>query len=313
MIGKKPEFSFMLRVREQIGCGDIVQAKGGKGITIAVLDTGVAMHPDLADRILAFRDFTRGRTASYDDSGHGTHVCGIACGSGLLSDGRYRGIAPLAGLVVGKVLDEKGDGTVDAMLAGISWVMQEREKFGIRILNVSVGVGGKMGEEKEAILKEMLESAWKKGLAVVCAAGNNGPFQGTLSTIGRSPFLITVGCHDGGYYRDKANRCAAYSARGSLLDTVRKPDIVAPGTEIISCNGKIKKARNGYANAYIAKSGTSMATPIVSGSLALLLHKHPEYDNETAKRKLLYSAEDLNEPWYQQGWGMINVARMLEG
>lgn len=303
----------MYRVREQTGCGNVVQAGGGRNITIAVLDTGVAKHPDFEDRILGFRDFTNGKREPYDDSGHGTHVCGIACGSGLLSAGRYRGMAPKANLVVGKVLDEKGDGAVETMLEGISWVMQKKDEWGIRILNVSVGVGRLMNEKKEDILREKLESAWQKGMLVVCAAGNNGPACETLSSIGKSPSLITVGCHDGEYYKEKKNRCASYSARGARFDTVRKPDIVAPGTEIISCNGTFRKNRSGYANAYIAKSGTSMATPIVSGALALLLQKHPEYDNETAKRKLLFTAEDLKEPWYQQGWGMLNVSRLLEG
>lgn len=303
----------MYRVRGQIGCRDIVQAGGGKNVTIAVLDTGAAKHPDFVDRILAFKDFTKGKEEIYDDSGHGTHVCGIACGNGALSSGRYRGIAPKAGLVVGKVLDEKGDGAVDAMLNGINWVMQNMERYHIRILNVSVGIGGKMNEERENLLKSKLESAWRKGLLVVCAAGNNGPECESLSSIGRSPSLITVGCHDGSFFIDKSNRCSSYSARGGKFDTIRKPDIVAPGTEIISCNSKFKPVKKGYQNAYIAKSGTSMATPIVSGALALLLQKHPEYDNETAKRKLLYSADDLKEPWYQQGWGMINVARMMEG
>lgn len=303
----------MFRVREQIGCNRIPSGQNGKGVTVAVLDTGVAQHPDLADRIIGFQDFVNGRMGAYDDSGHGTHVCGIACGSGRLSGGRYCGVAPQAGIVVGKVLDAQGDGTVNAMLSGIRWVMQERERLGIRVLNVSVGVSGQMDERKEALLKEMLESAWQKGLAVVCAAGNNGPGENTLSEIGRSPFLITVGCHDGGYYQGRSNRCAAYSARGGLLDTIRKPDIVAPGTGIIACNGACRRARGGYLNAYVAKSGTSMATPIISGTLALLFQKHPEYDNETAKRKLLYAADDLHEPWMAQGWGMVNVGRTLDG
>ena len=302
----------MNRVREQIGCYSRFQVSTKNEVTIAVLDTGVAKHPDLADRILGFYDFVDEKKDVYDDSGHGTHVCGIACGNGVLSSGRYCGMAPYAGLVAGKVLDKKGDGELSSMLQGIDWVLQNKERWNIRILNVSVGVGQLMSEEKEKMLREKLEGAWKEGLLVVCAAGNNGPECGTLSTIGKSPYLITVGCHDGEYYKDKANRCAAYSGRGGKFDTFRKPDIVAPGTEIISCNAAFTKSRTGYSNAYRSKSGTSMATPMVSGALALLLQKYPAYDNETAKRKLLFSATDLQEPWYQQGWGMLNVARMLE-
>lgn len=303
----------MQRVREQIQCEKIVQAITGKNVTIAVLDTGVEPHPDLEGKILDFKDFVNGRETPYDDSGHGTHVCGIACGSGFASEGKYKGVAPKANLVVGKILDKSGDGMMEDMVEAILWVLQNRERYNIRILNISVGVGKMLNNLKEEMLKEKLESAWQKGLLVVCAAGNNGPAKNSLSEIGRSSMLITVGCHDGEYFKDKSNRCATYCARGSLYDTIRKPDIVAPGTEIISCNKDWKKNRHRYTNAYVAKSGTSMATPIVSGALALLLQKYPEYDNETAKRRLLFSAQDLKEPWYQQGWGMLDVAHMLEG
>ena len=299
----------MHRVREQIGCEQL--SWDGSRITIAVLDTGIADHPDFKDRILDFYDFIYDREMPYDDSGHGTHVCGIAGGSGLLSAGRYKGIAPGAGLVVGKVLDRNGDGAVDAMVSAIDWVMEIKEENNIRILNVSVGVGQLINGEKADKLKNKLEEAWKRGLLVVCAAGNSGPACDSLSTIGKSPMLITVGCHDGEYFKEKENRCSSYSARGPMAGKIRKPDIVAPGTEIISCNGKYIKKRGNFYNAYISKSGTSMATPVISGALALLLQKHPEYDNETAKRKLLYSAKDLKEPWYQQGWGMVNVAGLL--
>ena len=106
----------MFIARKQIGCEDFTGKGGGEGITIAVLDTGISTHPDFRGRILAFRDFVNGMPYVYDDSGHGTHVCGIAAGNGQLSRGRYRGVAPRASLVVGKVLNEQGDGSVDAML-----------------------------------------------------------------------------------------------------------------------------------------------------------------------------------------------------
>lgn len=302
----------MKRVRKQIGCENVVQALNGKNITIAVLDTGVAIHPDLQDKVLAFKDFVNGRNIPYDDSGHGTHVCGIASGTGFASEGEYRGIAPGSNLVVGKILDRNGDGIMEDMVEAILWVLAIREQYNIRILNISVGVGKMLNNLKEERLKEKLESAWEKGLLVVCAAGNNGPAKNSLSEIGKSSTLITVGCHDGEYFSEKANRCATYCARGSIYDTVRKPDIVAPGTEIVSCNTDFQENRGKYAHAYVSKSGTSMATPIISGALALLLEKHQEYDNETAKRRLLYSARDLKEPWYVQGWGMLDVENMLK-
>ena len=182
----------------------------------------------------------------------------------------------------------------------------------IKILNISVGVGKRMNTEKEKVLRDKLEALWLDGILVVCAAGNNGPKADSLSYIGKSPYLITVGCHDGMFYKDHKDRCSLYSGRGENLSAIRKPDIVAPGTHIISCNSLCTKTKKGFRNAYCSKSGTSMATPIVSGALALLLEKHPGYNNETAKRKLLFSAMDLNEPWYQQGWGMVNVTRLLE-
>lgn len=303
----------MFRVRRQIGCGDDGPAAGqGRVCTIAVLDTGVAGHPDLAGRILDFRDFVNHKNAAYDDSGHGTHVCGIACGNGRLSAGRYRGISPFSNLVVGKVLDREGNGNAQTMIEGIKWVLDKREKYGIRILNISIGTGQLDDKEREAALVGWLETAWDMGLLVVCAAGNGGPQWNTISSLGSSSRLVTVGCHDGEYYRDMPNRCETYSGRGSMLSSVRKPDVVAPGTEILSCDARCRRGRRGYVHAYTSKSGTSMATPIVSGALALLFQQDPECRNEMAKRRLLYSATDLGEPWYKQGYGMLNVKKLLE-
>ena len=312
MIRKKAGGLFMFRVRRQIGCvDDGPQWRPEKICTVAVLDTGVAGHPDLAGRILDFRDFVNSKSMIYDDSGHGTHVCGIACGSGKLSAGRYRGISPLSNLIVGKVLDREGNGTVEAMIEGIKWVLDTREKYGVRILNISIGTGQLDDKDREAALVGWLETAWDAGLLVVCAAGNGGPQWNTISSLGASARLITVGCHDGEYYRNMPNRCETYSGRGSMLSSVRKPDVVAPGTEIISCDAKCRMGRRGHVHAYTSKSGTSMATPIVSGALALLLQQDPKCRNELAKKKLLYSATDMGEAWYKQGYGMLNVKKLL--
>ncbi len=302
----------MFRVRKQIGYTQKLALSIKENRTvIAMLDTGVAEHPDFENRIIAFKDFINGRETPYDDSGHGTHVAGCMCGSGRLSGGMYKGIAPDNFLFVGKVLDDKGDGMVEKMLSGIDWVLENKDKYHIRILNISIGIGEKAGQDRIKPLLEKIDEAWDCGLIVVCAAGNGGPGSMTLSPIGAGRKVITVGCHEDGYFGDREDLCENYSGRGPSPYDMRKPDIVAPGTDIVSCNAFWERRRNRYYNAYVKKSGTSMATPIVSGAMALLLQKHPEYTNEQAKRKLQNTARDLQEPWCKQGYGMIDLNSLL--
>jgi len=301
----------MQRVRELVS-GNVKNGLDGSGITIAVLDTGLGNHPDLIGKAVGFRDFVGHRNLMYDNNGHGTHVCGILCGSGRLSSGRFRGMAPGAKLVVGKVLDEKGDGCTETMLEGLDWIMQVRERYAIRILNLSVGIGSLDEWDKEMALRNKIEEIWESGVLVICAAGNKGPGEGTISSVGGSSRVVTVGCHDGSAVGGSARKCEAYSGRGILGSPIRKPDLVAPGTDIVSCNVGYRSFIGKNRNAYIAKSGTSMATPVVSGAAALVLQKYPESTNEKCKQKLQFSATDLGLPWNQQGWGMLNVERLLE-
>ena len=302
----------MFRVRKQIGyTQELISSIKENRIVVAMLDTGVAEHPDFENRIIAFKDFVNGREKPYDDSGHGTHVAGCMCGSGRISGGMYKGIASESFLFVGKVLDEKGDGMVEKMLSGIDWILENKDRYHIRILNISIGIGEKAGENRIKPLLEKIDEAWNCGLIVVCAAGNGGPKSMTLSPIGAGRKVITVGCHEDGYFGDREDLCENYSGRGPSPYDMRKPDIVAPGTDIVSCNAFFERRRNRYYNAYIKKSGTSMATPIVSGAMALLLQKHPEYTNEQVKRKLQNTARDLHEPWCKQGYGMIDLNSLL--
>lgn len=302
----------MLRVRKQLGCSDELQKScGNSGVTVAMLDTGIAAHPDFENRLVAFSDFVNGRREPYDDSGHGTHVAGCMCGCGKLSDGKYKGIAPGSRLVVGKVLDYKGDGIIEGMASGIEWVIRNKKEYDIRILNISIGMGDAAGKNRMEQLLALVDEAWACGLIVVCAAGNAGPGAMTISPIGARKKVITVGCNEGGYFGDRANLCESYSSRGPSLYDMKKPDIVAPGTDIVSCNAFFERRGWRYRNAYIAKSGTSMATPIVAGALALLLQKYPYYTNEQAKKKLISTARDLKEPWNKQGAGMIQINSLL--
>lgn len=304
----------MQRVREQVQVPEQTYngSRQAEPVTVAVLDTGIGYHPDLAGRLLAFSDFVEGRPLPYDDSGHGTHVCGILCGSGEVSGGRFRGMAPDAKLVVGKVLDRQGEGSCDIMQNALEWVLQVKNRYGIRILNISVGIGDLKQRYKERMLREALEMLWNHNILVVCAAGNTGPGDGSISEMASSRKVLTVGCHDGRYCKNDPGRCETYSGRGRRYDVTRKPDIVAPGTRILSCNAFWQNRGGRIYRPYVAKSGTSMATPIVSGAAVLAMGKYPDISNEEFVRLLSLTATDLGEPWNKQGFGMLNVRRLLE-
>lgn len=284
----------------------------GDSVTAAILDTGFAMHPDLESRLMAFRDFCGGFSRPYDDNGHGTHVAGCLCGSGACSQGLYSGIAPKCRVVAGKVLDENGEGAVEDMIAGVRYVMETKKLYHTRILNISVGMNH-IEKEKQAELIAWLERAWSEGLFVVVAAGNNGPGDGSLSELGLSPHVIAVGCHDGKNFPDRKHACENYSGRGPSGLHLKKPDLVSPGTEVISCNAGFRKNRRGsVSNPYTAKSGSSMAVPAVSGAAALLWQKYPHFTNVQIREKILRSAKDLGEPYEKQGWGMLCVGAALK-
>lgn len=289
---------------------DIPADKMGDGVTIAFLDSGIANHPDFAGRIVAFRDFVNGKSFPYDDVGHGTHVCGIAAGDGKSSGGIYSGIAPHAGIIMAKVLNDKGDGNSEDMLNAINWLLELRKKVPFSILNISIGTKSDRENGNVRLLMEAVEQAWSEGVVVTCATGNNGPFAMSLTPMAMSKKAISVGCHDEGYHTKSGYCCEDYSGRGPSKYDLRKPDLVAPGTEIVSCCHRFSGNTRKY-TPYIKKSGTSMSTPIVSGSIALLLSKYPELNNDDVKQRLLYSARDLKEIWTKQGWGMLDVQKLL--
>lgn len=301
----------MLRVKKQIGITPklltpiLNHLNTEPPVGVAVLDTGISPHPDFHNRILAFHDFVNHHSFLYDDGGHGTHVAGCIGGSGKMSRGMYSGMHPGCRLVVGKVLNRKGEGNIEDMLEGLDWVFDHQKEWNIRIINISVGMGAQNKSRQMSELIEKIDEAWKRGFVVVCAAGNDGPEPMSLSLLGAGKQVISVGCHEGGFFGKSESLCENHSGRGPSIYAIRKPDIVAPGTRIVSCNAQFRKTP------YIAKSGTSMATPIVSGALALFLQKYPHLTNEDAKRKLLYSAKDLGESWNKQGWGMLQMEKLL--
>lgn len=276
----------------------------GHGIGVAVLDTGCFPHEDLNGRLPAFRDLVRRRSSLYDDNGHGTHVCGIIGGSGIASQGKFCGMAPGCHLIPVKVLDHRGNGFVSDVLAGLRWIREQQYNLHIRIINISVGSVSRRNMDENSALVRGVNEAWDAGLIVVVAAGNMGPGNGTITTPGISRKVITVGCSDDHQeVRVMGNRMIDYSGRGPTKNCICKPDIVAPGASITSCSNR--------PGSYAAKSGTSMATPLVSGAIALLLEQHPDMTNRDVKLHLRSRAVDLGLPRNQQGWGLLDLKRLL--
>ena len=302
----------MRRVKETVHyfCNDILFGHiDGHGVTTAVLDTGISPHPDLKGRIVAFGDMLYGKKRMYDDNSHGTHVAGIIAGSGGLSSGLYAGIAPASQIVAVKVLDQKGEVNIRFLIEGIKAILRNRDKWQIRIVNISIGTLPHQGDEEEMELMRWVDRLWDEGLVVVTAAGNFGPRSGTVTIPGISKKVITVGASDDGNQKDRYGKVGTnYSGRGPTSECVCKPDLVAPGSYIRSCNGFSQKKNQ---KAYSVKSGTSMSAPVVSGAVALLLSKYPDMKNVEVKLRLLMSADDMGKDPNIQGRGLLNIEKLL--
>lgn len=301
----------MDRVKRLIryACADRLRLYG-EGVRIAVLDSGIAPHPDLKGRSILFRDFTKNaRVGAYDDCGHGTHINGILAGNGMMSGGRYSGMAPESELINAKILHENGEGDSEALLYALEWILQLNKRQRIHVLNLSLAVYGLRDERMLSEMSQMLEYASEKGILVVTAAGNGGPAYGTISQIALSSRVLTVGCHDFGYTDKQGRSCEMRSGRGSHGREIRKPDLVAPGTEIYSCAYRPTRMRGGWG--YTAKTGTSMSVPIVAGAAALLMQQQPYMSVYMVKRKLQLSTTDLHENYAKQGYGMLNMEKLL--
>ena len=281
----------------------------GKGIAAAVLDTGIYEHEDFrvyGNRICCFKDFVQGRSNPYDDNGHGTHVSGIIASGGFSPEGRRIGIAPEASIAALKVLDRQGSGKISTMLQAIDWLLLYHKRYGIRIVNISVGMPLKdwRDPQKDALVQKV-EELWNAGLVVVVAAGNEGPGQYTITSPGVSRKVITVGALEGEGSSGRAfGRVVHYSGCGPVPGTcVCKPDVIAPASAVLSCDN--------HGRAYRRRSGTSMATPVVSGVIALLLSAQPWLTNLDVKIRLMETGIDCGISRNRQGWGLINPKGLL--
>ncbi len=277
----------------------------GKKITVAVLDTGIYPHHDLVyptNRIIAWADLINYQKNPYDDNGHGTHVAGIIAGNGGSSSGKYRGMAPEANLVIIKVLDKDGNGSLSAIIEGIDWCIKNKAEYNIKIINLSFGAVAQDSYRTD-LLCRATSSAWNNGIVVCAAAGNDGPGTGTINTPGINPKVITVGNLDHRrtiIYDDDSVHPT--SSRGPTRDKIKKPDLLAPGTNIISL-----RAGGGYRSL----SGTSMAASLVSGATALILEKYPKLRPDQVKRILLRHVRKIALDLNEEGPGVVNLQKVL--
>lgn len=235
-------------------------------------------------------------------------MAGIIAGDGSMSGGKIKGIAPETAIVAVKVLDRKGNGKMNAMLEGIQWIMEQKEKLGIQLANISLGTTMiRHGEQSELV--KAVNALWDAGITVCTAAGNEGGNgKGQITSPGISRKVITVGSYDDFLMVDgSGKKYEHYSGKGPTFSCICKPEIVAAGTDIISTNTRMKKSDP----AYVVKSGTSMSTPVVTGALALLIEKFPRITNTNIKLRLRECAVDVMLPQNHQGWGRLSISRLI--
>jgi serine protease AprX len=337
----RPLVTHNFRTSITTGAAAIQRAYGytGKGIGVAVIDSGISTwHDDLTNktrkqypygnqRVSAFVSFADGSQQPNDGYGHGTHVAGIIASNGYDSNGQKAGVAPDASLVVLKVLDNNGNGSISNMIAAFDWVLQNHTQYNIRVVNVSVGAG-----ILESYTTDPLTLAAKRvvdaGVAVVVAAGNNGKDAngnkqyGGITAPGNAPWVITVGASSTNGTPDRSDdTMASFSSAGpTYKDYGAKPDLVAPGAGTISlaapgsklyaerASSLVKGSKATADTPYLTLSGTSMATPVVTGTVALMLQANPSLTPNMIKAILEFTAQ--SNPAYDtltQGAGFLNT------
>ncbi|MDQ1536956.1 MAG: serine protease AprX [Actinomycetota bacterium] len=287
----------------------------GSGISVAVLDTGVSAVPDLAGRVMAGPDLSGEGANTVDSYGHGTVMAGLIAGNGAASASAPRtGTAPGAEIISVKVAGANGASDVSTVLAGLSWVGAFKDVYNIRVLNLSWGVASTQDPHIDPI-NFAVERLWTMGVTVVVAAGNSGPATGTILKPGDDPLVITVGAYDDKGDAASANDSVpAWSSQGPTAAGLAKPDLVAPGRTLISVRspGSTVERDNPaalVAPAYIKGSGSSQATAVTSGVVALLLDAHPSWTPDQVKYALTSTASRmLAVPTSSQGAGRIQAS-----
>ena len=279
----------------------------GKNVNICFIDTGIATHLDFTlkkNKIVKFLDLYNDVEIPYDDNGHGTFVSSVASGSGLLSNGKYKGIAPNSYIISIKALDRNGEASATKILDAMQWVYDNYKKYDIKIVCMSFG-SEPLGYN-DPIMKGA-EALWNKGVVVVAAAGNSGPKKSTIKSPGISSRVITVGALDDHRAEDNDLKyrnfdIAEFSSRGPAF-RLYKPDIVAPAVDICCCS---------YKGGYTKLSGTSVATPMIAGIVALILECKPKLKPDSIKRLILSSCKPITFDRNLEGYGYPVMSEIVK-
>ncbi|MFF2362494.1 S8 family serine peptidase [Streptomyces sp. NPDC058122] len=265
----------------------------GKGVTVAVLDTGVdTSHPDLAGRVAQTKSFIDGEEVA-DRNGHGTHVTSTVGGSGAASDGQEKGVAPEATLAVGKVLSDEGSGSESQIIAGMEWAARD-----VHAKVVSMSLGSTEPSDGTDPMAAAVDTLSKEtGALFVIAAGNTGA-PSSIGSPGAADSALTIGAVD------SADEAAYFTSAGPRYgDNALKPDLSAPGVDILAARSQLVSG-SGY---YTSMSGTSMATPHVAGVAALLAQEHPDWTGARLKDALMSTSKELDASAYRLGAGRVSV------
>ncbi|MBM7775580.1 subtilisin family serine protease [Actinokineospora baliensis] len=284
----------------QIGAPTAWQAgHTGKGVTVAVLDTGYDTgHPDLAGRVSQSKDFS-GKGNVQDGHGHGTHVASIVAGSGAASGGKYKGVAPDASLAVGKVLDDGGSGSLDDVMAGMEWASTDAKA---KVVNLSLGSYPTDGTDPASQVVNALTA--RNGTLFVIAAGNSGSEE-TVSSPAAADSALAVGSVT------KSGELSEFSSQGPrVIDGAVKPEIAAPGSDIVAARAKDTNLGETVEENYARLSGTSMATPHTAGAAAIVAQQHPDWNAAKLKAALVGTAAPVGTNGVNTvGGGLVDLKR----
>ena len=298
--------------KDTIQLGKAQQFATGAGVGVAVVDTGVVPVPDLAGHITHVVDLTAEHDGM-DRYGHGTHMAGIIAGQGI-SDSRFAGVAPGANLISVKVAGLDGSTDVSIVMAGLQWVVTHRAQYNIKVVNLSFGTDSQQPYSIDP-LDYAVEQVWRSGVLVVASAGNRG--ADGVSKPGDDPYVVTVGAADlKNTYDWSDDAVASFSSRGPTPDGFAKPDLVAPGTTIVSARdvGSVVDVQHPSAVVganYFKGTGTSQAAAMVSGVAALVYQANPNYSPDQVKGVLVGTASGLSGQ-AGAGAGLVQAASAVK-